>query len=328
MSISRSMAALRRAAALVGLCCAVAGTPAARAQGTTPSGPIVSLKLADGSIVVGRVVKQDDAVVTLDTELFGVLSIPRDKITQLLSGGSTPAPAANAVHWTRTATVRGMYSSAVVPGYMGETKGLQVEAKIVRRSATASETFHATSSYQKTSPSPASVDESSAELLLTRALRGPFHLLSESELDRNRLQEIDYRFTEHVGIGWNPIATKNSWLLLAPGIAYTREHAPDSSRIRNVAGGAFEDANGLGMGMYEAVAFTVVDGLALNQDVLMIHGFDGTPRLQYTGSVNVIGMVNKRFGLSIGYNRRYDSTLPTPIKRALDELTSGIQINF
>ncbi len=320
----------RRVAALLGLLAAVslAAAPAARAQGAAPTGPIVSLKLADGSTVVGRVVKQDDANVTLDTQLFGVVTIPRDKVTQLLSGGAPTSSAAPKVHWTRTATLRGMYSSAVVPGYIGETKGLQVDVKVSRRSAIASETFRATSSYQKTSPNPASVDEGDASLLLTRSISGPFHLLSESDLERNRLQEIDYRFTEHVGLGWNPIATKTTWFLLAPGIAYTQEQAPDSSRIRNVAGGAFEDANGLGMGAYEALSLTVLDGLALDQDLLMIHGFDGTPRLQYTGNANLIGMVSKRFGLSIGYSRRYDSTLPTPIKRALDELTSGIQINF
>ncbi|HVX40337.1 MAG TPA: DUF481 domain-containing protein [Gemmatimonadaceae bacterium] len=324
---SRCRSPRRFAAVVAVLLTLAAGTPA-RAQGASPTGPLVSLKLADGSIVVGRVVKQDDAVVTLDTELFGVLAIPRGKITQLLSTSGAPSASKAAVHWSRTATVRGMYSSAVVPGYIGETKGLQVEAKVVRRSAIASETFRAKSSYQKTSPSPASVDEGSAELLLTRSIRGPFHLLSESELDRNRLQEIDYRFTEHLGIGWNPISTKTAWLLLAPGIAYTQEQAPDSSRIRNVAGGAFEDANGLGMGMYEAVDLTIIDGLSLDQDLLTIHGFDGTPRLQYTGNVNLIGMVTKWFGLSIGYSRRYDSTLPAPIKRTLDELTSGVQISF
>lgn len=319
--------------AVLGVAALLARPAVARPQGASPSGPLVSLKLADGSIVNGRVVKQDDTVVTLDTEIFGVISIPRDKITQLLSSSAATTAAASggaagAVHWARALTVRGMYSSAVVPGYIGETKGVQLDVKATRRTALASETFRAKSSYQKTSPSPASVDESSAELLLTRSIGGPFHLLSESEVDRNQLQEIRYRFTEHVGIGWNPVATKTAWVLLAPGIAYTQEQAPDSSRIRNVAGGAFEDANGLGMGAYEAVAFTIIDGLSVDQNVLAIHGFDNSPRLQYTGEVNLIGMVTKRFGLSIGYSRRYDSTLPAPIKRTLDELTSGIQITF
>ena len=325
---------------------AILPAPLCAQSGSTARNPHVTVTLHDGSIVVGELIAQDSISVTVHTELFGQVMIPRTKITNI--GGETshapPAPTAGAppepqpaaapvvasqVQWTRMLSLSVNYASATVSGYNGETKGAQLGIGIERNTDALKLQLNIGAAYQITDPNPESVNEASLSFIASHKIGGgPFSLRSETLVEHNAVEELDYRIFQQFGLGWTVVESHFITLLIAPGIGYTEEHGAGPERLGAARRQKFKDAHGIAVGMFEQVKLQLPPAFTITQDFISFHALDDNPRLQYTGTVRLLGMVSKHMGMTIEYKREFDSAIPDPINKTLERLSAGIQISF
>ena len=321
----------------------------ARAQGDAAARPHVVVTLHDGSRLVGELVAQDSAGVTLHTDVLGQVLIPRAKIEHIAGDPAHPPPAAMApqppagrdtsasavaapppptIQWIRTFNVSGNYSSAAVPGYSGETKGLQLAFGLERLGGATEWSLNVSGGYQRTEPNPAYINEAELRLTISHNIGGPFSLRAETEIEHDAVDELDVRVWQQVGLGWTPVRTPQVTLLLSPGIGYTEERGAGPELLGNARRQKFEDAQGLAVALTQKFTWRLPPAFVVSQELVTFHGLDDRPRLQYLGNLRLLGMVSAHVGMTIDYRRDFDSTIPAPINKTIERLSAGLQFSF
>ena len=336
-----------RAACIAAL--AILPAPLCAQAGGANQNARVSVTLHDGSVVVGELIAGDSISVTVHTELFGQVLIPRSKIVAM-SGApiyapappslSEPAsaptasqppsasPSAPSVQWQRTLNLSANYASGTIAGYTGETRGAEVGIAIERITDLLQFKLTIDGAYQVTDPNPESRNEASFSFIATRKFDGPFSVRWETLVEHNAVDELDYRIYQVIGVGWTAVQSNHVTVLLAPGLGYTEEHGAGPTRLGNASRGKFKDAHGIALGSLEQVTLRLPPAFTITQEVFSFHAFDDNPRLQYTGTVKLVGMVSKHVGMTIEYKREFDSVVPAPINKTIERLSAGIQLAY
>jgi hypothetical protein len=316
------------------------------AQGGDGTHPRVVVTLHDGSIVVGEMTAQDSITVTIHTELFGQLLIPRSKISGI-AGEVTHAPVAapaesaahpeqqsaappapNPVQWTTSINLSVNYASGTVSGYQGETRGAELGVTIERITELLQFKLEIAGAYQVTDPNPESRNEANLKFVASRKLGGPFSLRSETLVEHNAVEELDYRIFEQFGLGWTAVQSEKFSLLLTPGMGYTEEHGAGPDRLGDSPRQKFKDDHGIAAGIFEQIIVRPAPAFTITQDYISFHALDDNPRLQYTATVKLLGMMSRHVGMTIEYKREFDSQIPDPINKTLERLSAGIQLSF
>lgn len=317
-----------------------------RAQGdSTTHRPRATIRLHDGSVVIGEVITQDSAHVTIRTDGLGQVVIARDKIESMGEAYSRfvdPAPAAAGelpppvydvatspkVEWRRTVRASVNYVSGTVSGYNGETKGAELGVSVERKSDILSLELDVSAAYQKTDPNPVSLNEAIMSFIAKRELGGPWSLRAETQIEHDEVDELDYRLFQSLGVGYTPIDNRHVTILLTPGLGYTEEKGQGPEIIGFQRREKFKDDRGVAIASFESVTLRLPPAFTLTQDFFSFHALDDRPRLQYTANVKLVGMVSTHVGMTITYRREFDTDIPAPINKTIEKINAGIQISF
>lgn len=305
-----------------------------QAQQPAERPPVITVALTDGSVLIGRLVAQDSLAVTLRSELLGEFVIPRTAIAggleapaavQAAAADAAHAPSAPEASWSRTVRLGMNYASVQVPGSVGATKGAQVSFNATRTAQVLTVALTLDAAYQHTDPDAIAIDESSLALNVNRTLGHIFSLRSISMIEHNGVEELDYRFSESLGVGWKLFDLPKLSLQVTPGVAYVDEHG---DRLDAISRAKFKNAKGAADALYQTMSIRPMESVSIDEEFQAFHAFDGLPGLQYTGVVRLVGMMSRHVGMTLEYKREFDSTLPYPIIQTIERVSAGIQVGF
>ncbi len=293
---------------------------------------IATVKLQDGSAIQGRVVLETGDSVTVVSTTLGRLTFARSAVTSISPFESEAQSAlaavptlglstARRVQWTRKVEVGVQYMSEIVQGKAGAVVGGSVGANLERSTVHSSVSIGLQANYQRQEPYPAASDDRMLTLTALRDLGSTYRLVIQTFAERNIPQEIDFRLTQHVGIGRTLVKSPRLKMFVAPGVTYAYANASEEAEL---AANGTVTASGAGVGFYESLALQLAPTIGVSQNLLWT---EISGRRQYASSVTLSGRVTGGVGLNIVYNRRYDSDLIAPVRRTFGKLMVGLQLS-
>jgi hypothetical protein len=316
---------------------ALLSLPAAqRAQAQAQALPVdtaavVVLRLEDGSILRGRVTSQTADSVIFLSEAVGRVAVARSAVTAITAAENDAKSAlatvptlggdhAPSVRWSRRLEVGYQYMSEVARDEVGAVIGGSVGVSLERSSPKSSVTVGLQLSYQRQNPNPAASDDQMVNITANRLLSANYRLVAQTIAERNRPQEIDARFTQHVGVGRVLVRTNRVRLFVAPGAAFAHANATEEAEL---ASNGAVTVSGVGGGFYESLSLKISPTIQLSQNLLWT---EISGRRQHASSITLSGQLSAHLGMNVVYNRRYDSGLVDPIRPTFNKVMIGLQL--
>ena len=322
--------ALYRALCTVAL--AAVATAPLHAQAGQDSTATASVKLRDGSALQGRVVAETADSVTVVSETLGRLTFARSAITSISSNAAEAQSALAAVptlehsrprraKWSRKFEIGVQHQSEVVRDDAGAMTGISVGANLGRSTPKSTVKIGLQINYQRQDPHPAASDERLLTLTAVRDLNATYRLIAQTFGERNVPQEIDFRFTQHLGIGRSLVNSKRARLFVAPGVTYSNANASEEAEL---AANGTVTAVGFGVGFYESLSLQITPTIGLSQNTLWT---EISGRRLRASTVTLSGQISSGVLLNAVYNLRYDSDLVDPVRKTFGKLMIGLQIS-
>lgn len=296
-------------------------------------GQAVTITLANGSTVSGTVTKREDGKVSLTADLIGEIVIEEKDIA-----GFGPAPTAAppqtvpsqavspTVTWTRTGTVGYTFVSGIALG-VGNTNGANLAVSVERASPTQTVGVTGAYTYQRTLPNNAAANNGVVTLAYNRPFSKSLTFVSQTMFAKDRVQQVDYRFTTLNGVGFVPLRTRKVSLTLVPGVGVMATDYNVTGLVAQLL--ANLQKNAVGYGFYDHLAVSLMPTLTFNQTFLHFRSFTRSSVHLSQAQFSLIGLVSPKVGISIALLSNYDSQLPEPyIKKRNTTLTTGLQFKF
>jgi len=292
---------------------------------------VVVLRLEDGSILRGRVTSQTADSVIFLSEAVGRVAVARSAVTAITAAENDAKSAlatvptlggdnAPSVRWSRRLEVGYQYMSEVARDEVGAVIGGSVGVSLERSSPKSSVTVGLQVSYQRQNPNPAASDDQMVNITANRLLSANYRLVLQTVAERNRPQEIDARFTQHVGVGRVLVRTNRVRLFVAPGAAFAYANATEEAEL---ASNGAVTVSGVGGGFYESLSLKISPTIQLSQNLLWT---EISGRRQHASSITLSGQLSAHLGMNVVYNRRYDSGLVDPIRPTFNKVMIGLQL--
>lgn len=292
---------------------------------------VVVLRLEDGSILRGRVTSQTADSVIFLSEAVGRVAVARSAVTAITAAENDAKSAlatvptlggdhAPSVRWSRRLEVGYQYMSEVARDEVGAVIGGSVGVSLERSSPKSSVTVGLQVSYQRQNPNPAASDDQMVNITANRLLSANYRLVAQTIAERNRPQEIDARFTQHVGVGRVLVRTNRVRLFVAPGAAFAHANATEEAEL---ASNGAVTVSGVGGGFYESLSLKISPTIQLSQNLLWT---EISGRRQHASSITLSGQLSAHLGMNVVYNRRYDSGLVDPIRPTFNKVMIGLQL--
>ena len=292
---------------------------------------VVVLRLEDGSILRGRVTSQTADSVIFLSEAVGRVAVARSAVTAITAAENDAKSAlatvptlggdhAPSVRWSRRLEVGYQYMSEVARDEVGAVIGGSVGVSLERSSPKSSVTVGLQLSYQRQNPNPAASDDQMVNITANRLLSANYRLVAQTIAERNRPQEIDARFTQHVGVGRVLVRTNRVRLFVAPGAAFAHANATEEAEL---ASNGAVTVSGVGGGFYESLSLKISPTIQLSQNLLWT---EISGRRQHASSITLSGQLSAHLGMNVVYNRRYDSGLVDPIRPTFNKVMIGLQL--
>ena len=292
---------------------------------------VVVLRLEDGSILRGRVTSQTADSVIFLSEAVGRVAVARSAVTAITAAENDAKSAlatvptlggdnAPSVRWSRRLEVGYQYMSEVARDEVGAVIGGSVGVSLERSSPKSSVTVGLQVNYQRQNPNPAASDDQLVNITANRLLSANYRLVAQTIAERNRPQEIDARFTQHVGVGRVLVRTNRVRLFVAPGAAFAYANATEEAEL---ASNGAVTVSGVGGGFYESLSLKISPTIQLSQNLLWT---EISGRRQHASSITLSGQLSAHLGMNVVYNRRYDSGLVDPIRPTFNKVMIGLQL--
>ena len=292
---------------------------------------VVVLRLEDGSILRGRVTSQTADSVIFLSEAVGRVAVARSAVTAITAAENDAKSAlatvptlggdhAPSVRWSRRLEVGYQYMSEVARDEVGAVIGGSVGVSLERSSPKSSVTVGLQVNYQRQNPNPAASDDQMVNITANRLLSANYRLVAQTIAERNRPQEIDARFTQHVGVGRVLVRTNRVRLFVAPGAAFAHANATEEAEL---ASNGAVTVSGVGGGFYESLSLKISPTIQLSQNLLWT---EISGRRQHASSITLSGQLSAHLGMNVVYNRRYDSGLVDPIRPTFNKVMIGLQL--
>ena len=292
---------------------------------------VVVLRLEDGSILRGRVTSQTADSVIFLSEAVGRVAVARSAVTAITAAENDAKSAlatvptlggdhAPSVRWSRRLEVGYQYMSEVARDEVGAVIGGSVGVSLERSSPKSSVTVGLQVNYQRQNPNPAASDDQMVNITANRLLSANYRLVLQTVAERNRPQEIDARFTQHVGVGRVLVRTNRVRLFVAPGAAFAHANATEEAEL---ASNGAVTVSGVGGGFYESLSLKISPTIQLSQNLLWT---EISGRRQHASSITLSGQLSAHLGMNVVYNRRYDSGLVDPIRPTFNKVMIGLQL--
>jgi hypothetical protein len=280
----------------------------------------------------GRIVAESSDSVTVATTLAGRVTLPR----AVVSGITDPEAAGKSalatvptlgndesrrrrVQWSPRIEIGVQHISEVVRKEVGAVFGGSFGMSLERSTPRTSMSVSIQTNYQRQSPNPAAADDNLLTMTAARSIRPKVRVVGQTFIERNRPQEIEIRYTQHLGIGRQLVKSERMTLFLAPGVTYAYANASEEAEL---AASGTVTASGFGGGFYESLALRLAPALSLTQNLLWteIRG-----RRQYASTLTLSGRLSAHVAMNLVHNLRFDSGLVDPVRKTLGRTTVGLQ---
>ena len=330
----------------------------------TDERPVVTLKLSDGTVLIGRILSEEGGRMRVRTLLLGEIEIDSEVVVDRTEGvaaheapsaGLAPPPgvptapgaAGPAVTWTRTVGLGGSFVSApyeqgeldesLPPNVTGKAIGLpgqQLQAQmtfmVMRNSPIDRWLLDASMTYVEAQPAGKLTESTKANLFYTRTIRGRDFLYTSTSYHRDAVRNIDNSFVQVAGVGRRFIDTPTKKFELLPGLLVQRDEK-----------GTIYDGDWLfGYGILESFSFTSSRGIGFEQQLTVRTLVEDADLFTITGYAGVRAPLTKRVALQVGLQFDHDemlglqqTVLPGGItifanKKTALQLTTGLQMSF
>lgn len=296
-------------------------------------GQAVTITLANGSKVSGTVTKREGGKVSLKADLIGEIVIEEKDIAGF-GPAPTAAPAQTAqaqavspmVKWTRTGTVGYTFVAGPAMG-IGNTHGGNLAVSVERASPTQTVGVTGSYTYQRTAPNNAAANNGGVSLAYNRPFSKALTFVSQTMYAKDKVQQVDYRFTTLNGVGFIPLKTNKVSLTLVPGVGVMATDYTATGLVALLLQDLEKSA--VGYGFYDHLAVSLMPTLTFDQTALHFRSFTKSSVHLSQAQFSLIGLVSPKIGISIALLTNYDSQLPDPyIKKRNTTLTTGMQFKF
>ncbi len=326
--------------------------------------PAVTLRLSDGTVLVGRIVSEAEGMVRVATDLIGDLAVPADAVVERISGVAThdtapgtvtppaaapapPAAPAGGVTWTRTIGLGGSFVSAPYeqdeldenyPGYTGAALGLpgeqvnaQLTLSLVRNSPGTVWALSSSGTFVDAKPAGRLTEAIKINSIYTRTIRGRDFLYSNTSFRRDGVRNIDNSVVQAFGLGRRIVDTAARKFDVMPGIMLQREEK----------GTSYDKDVLVGYGFAESFTAANASGVMFDQRIVARTLVEDASLYWIESYLGVRAPLTKRLMLQVGLQFDHDEMLGlqqmeipgTSLsffanKKSTLQLTTGLQMSF
>jgi hypothetical protein len=303
-----------------------------------------SVRLRDGTVLVGEVSREGDAVV-VDTAVFGRLTVPVSMLADatqamdaapsaLTSGPVSPAAVELEAGVSSSATVRwsGDFTATLshysaFSKYAGANTSYRLGGRLRRDALTYATTLAGSYTFSETDVyRPATqdlgpltlIDTWDASIVFERPFNDRWVGILRSGYYVNEMLTIGHYWENLAGAGYWLAKSERFSLMVAPGFAYF------DVDVASFGQGSTRD---FGLGLFQEVRIRLLPALYAEGRIIYVRAV-GDDAYFYDGYVGLTGMITRTLGLQIGLSFKHYSVIPEPFEPSSQLLTSGIQLKF
>lgn len=302
-------------------------TALARAAGAAepPSAPPETVRLTNGSVLVGRILSKSEGKIRILVE--GVGEVVVDSMSVAPSAPSHTM-SGSASRWSGNLSVGVLYVSAIAPGTVGTNLGVELTSHVAREFRLGRVTLDGTLGYSRVEPVAATIDEWGVMLGSRHPLHHGFMVLATTQYEVNRVQYLQYRSITLAGIGYSIWNHPKASLIVAPGMGYSKSEQTPYGRILSFGNRQPPNVEGWAWGAHDMTMLHLSPTVMLQQQLLWLFSVEHEKFHQLQLDVRLTGAVTDHLKMLIVYAVQYDSSMPAPVQRAVQSLNSGIQVAF
>ncbi|MBM3778932.1 MAG: DUF481 domain-containing protein [Acidimicrobiia bacterium] len=142
-------------------------------------------------------------------------------------------------------------------------------------------------------------------------------LMARTEALRDRIQRIDYRFTQILGVG--PQLRKGRLhFRIVPGVQLL-------GHDKNVAG---ENGFNFNYGFFQDATVAINAGWSLSESLFASRDVSDSGDYFLSFSTSLTGAITRRLGIQFAYVHTYESLLPVGVDPRYQKTLVGLQVNF
>lgn len=326
--------------------------------------PVVTLRLSDGTVLIGRVLSEADGKLRVRTDLIGEIDIESESVVERTTGPvphdaaarplapPTAAPTAPdaptaAVSWMRSVAFGGSFISAPYeqgeideehPAYTGKALGLpgnQIQAQLtlslLRSAALARWSLNSSVTFVDAQPTGRLTEAIKIDSTYSRLFHGRDFLFSNTAFRRDAVRNIDNSIVQTFGVGRRIIDTPAKKLDFMPGVVVQREEK----------GTIYDQDVQFGYGFMETFSRTTPRGIGFDQRLMVRTLVEDAGLFTIDSYLGVRAPLTKRLTLQVGLQFDHDEMLGlqrtelpgTDIvlyanKKSALQLTTGLQMSF
>lgn len=299
------------------------------AEAATPEAqsppPIETVRLTNGSVLVGRVTSRSGGRLRVLVDGMGEVVVDSAAVAPMATPMTMPGAASP---WSGTLSAGVLYVSEIAPGIVGTNIGVEITSRIARTFHLGTVTLDGTLGYSRVEPVTATIDQWGLTLGSRHNLPGRFLLLATTRYEVNRVQYLQYRSTTLAGVGYSVFKFPKLNLIVAPGVGYSKSEQTPYGRILSFGNRQPPSVEGVAWGAHDMLMAQLTPAVMLQQDLIWLSAWGDSRFRQMQLDVRLTGAVMNHVKMLIVFSRQYDSTMPAPVKRTVQSLNSGIQIEF
>jgi hypothetical protein len=282
-------------------------------------------RLANGTVLVGRLLSSVDGTVQIDVDGLGSVGVDSAAIT---SREPAPPPPAAPSAWSGSLSIGASYATAILPGVAETNIGLELTGSVARALSRGAVTLDGSLAYSRIKPAAATTDQWALILGGRQGFAPRLMVLGTSRMDVNHVWALRYRTTSLAGVGFQVLMRPRISLIVAPGLGYVKSEQTDLGRLYSFANGRAPGVDGSAWGFHEMLMIQLAPMLTFQQGATWVRGTQANPQTHLEMDARLTGMVTSHFGLLIVLTRSYDSSIPSPVKNTITILNSGMQLRL
>jgi len=314
----------------------VAGFALAVLSSLAAHAAVETIVLVNGTTLVGEITGETNGTLTVVDSVLGTITLNSANIRSRQSRGTAappppsavkvtpaatpPAPDPNAPVWTRTLQLNYSYMSAPAPALgIGVNQSFGGTLGLERATPKRIFSLNASRNRSRSEPHPASVDNLTAVFQYDHIISPRYRLISRTTFLRDEPKKINHRIEELLAFGLTFTNTAKSYLMVAPGIGYSKGQ-------KEYVGG--DDQRHVGYGAQESFRYSFTPALSIEQNFFAFRSFQNGDYYVFNGYAGLRGQITPKLAMTIGFSITHDNQLPPDVKETDYQVNSGIQIKF
>lgn len=211
---------------------------------------------------------------------------------------------------------------------MGSNLGVELKSRVGRAFPHATVTLDGNLGYSRVEPSAATIDQWGLTLGSRHELPRRFMVLATTSYEVDRVQYLQYRSITLAGIGYSILKMPRATLIVAPGIGYSKSEQTAYGRVLSFGNRQPPSVEGMAWGAHDMLMLQLAPTIMLEQQSLWLTAMENGAFRQAQFDVRLSGAVTRHLKMLIVYSGQYDSSMPAPVRKTVQSLNPGIQLEF